>query len=82
MGAGEFSEDCSHKSVNIKEGVSYFPFDYTMCRFITDSFFTNVGLVLTFCLRAKQIIHIRNDTEKKMFELLCSLPGLLFVSYT
>ena len=25
MGAGEFSEDC-HKSVNIKEGVSYFAF--------------------------------------------------------
>ena len=38
MGAGEFSEDC-HKSVNIKEGVSYFPFDYTMCKFITDLFF-------------------------------------------
>ena len=81
MGAGEFSEDC-HKSVNIKEGVSCFPFDYTRCKFITDLFFTNVGLVLTVCLRAKQIIHIRNDTEKKMFELLCSLPGLLFASYT
>ena len=81
MGAGEFSEDC-HKSVNIKEGVSYFPFDYTMCKFITDLFFTNVGLLLTVCLRAKQIIHIRNDTEKKMFELSCSLPGLFFVSYT
>ena len=42
-----------------------------MCKFITDLFFTNVGLVLTVCLRAKQIIHLRNDTEKKMFELLC-----------
>ena len=34
------SKDC-HKSLNIKEGVSYFPFDYTMCKFITDLFFTN-----------------------------------------
>ena len=58
MGAGEFSEDC-HKGVNMKEGVSYFPFDYTMGKFITDVFFTNVGLVLTVCLRAKQIIHSR-----------------------
>ena len=33
MGAGEFSEDC-HKSVNIKEGVSYFPFDYAKVRMI------------------------------------------------
>ena len=80
MGAGEFSEDC-HKSVNIMEGVSYFPFDYAMYKFITDLFLTIVGLVLTVCLQAKQIIHIRNDTEKKTFELLCSLPGLLFVSY-
>ena len=46
IGAGELSKDC-HKSLNIKEGVSYFPFDYTMCKFITDLFFTNVGLVLT-----------------------------------
>ena len=43
-----------------------------MCKFITNLFFMNVGLVLTVCLRAKQIIHFRNDTEKKMFELLCS----------
>ena len=35
-----------------------------MCKFITDLFFTNVGLVLTVCLRAKQIIHFRNDTER------------------
>ena len=81
MGTGEFSED-GHKNLNIKEWVSYFPFDYTVCKFITDLFFTNVGLVLTVCLRAKQTIHFRNDTEKKMFELLCSLPGLPFVSYT
>ena len=40
-----------------------------MCNFMTDLFFTNVGLVSTVCLRAKQIIHFRNDTEKKMFEL-------------
>ena len=80
IGAGELSKDC-HKSLNIKEGVSYFPFDYTMCKFITDLFFTNVGLVLTVCLQAKQIIHFRNNTEKKMFELLCSLLGFLFVSY-
>ena len=45
-------------------------------------FFTNVGLVLTVCLRAKQVIHFRNDTEKKMFELLCSFLGFLFVSWT
>ena len=81
IGAGELSKDY-HKSLNIKEGVSYFPFDYTMCKFIIDLFFTNVGLVLTVCLRAKQIIHFRNDTEKKMFELLCSFLGFLFVSYT
>ena len=80
MGAGEFSED-GHKSLNIREGVSYFPFDYTVCKFITDLFFTNVVLVLTVCLRAKQTVYFRNDTEKKMFGSLCSLPGLLFVSY-
>ena len=80
MGAGEFSED-GHKSLNIKEGISYFPFDYTVCKFITDLFSTNVGLMLTVCLRAKQTIHFRNGTEKKMSELLCSLPGLLFISY-
>ena len=51
--------------MNIKERVSYFPFDYTMCKFITDLFFTNVGLVLTVCLRAKQMIHFRNDTKRK-----------------
>ena len=61
------SKDC-HKSLNIKEGVSYFPFDYTMWKFITALFFTNVVLVLTVCLRAKRIIHFRNDTEKKMLE--------------
>ena len=43
MGAGNLSGDC-HKSLNIKEGVSYFPFDYIMCKFITDLSFTNVGL--------------------------------------
>ena len=48
----------------MKEGVSYFPFDYTMCKFITDLFFTNVGLVLTVCLRAKQMIHL-GMTQKK-----------------
>ena len=64
-----------------KGGGKYFPFDYTMCKFITDLFFTNVGLVLTVFLRAKQIIHFRNDTEKKMFESLCSFLGFLFVSY-
>ena len=80
-GAGELSKDC-HKSLSIKEGVSYFPFDCAMCKFITDLFFTNVGLVLTVCLRAKQIIHFRNDTEKEMFELLCAFLGLLFVPYT
>ena len=57
-------------------------FDIVMCKFITDLFFTDVGLVLTVYLRAKQIIHFRNDTEKEMFELLCSFLGLLFVSYT
>ena len=31
--------------------------------------------MLTLCLPAKQIIHFRNDTEKKMFELLCSFLG-------
>ena len=43
-GAGELSKDC-HKSLRIKEGVSCFPFDCAMCKFITDLFFTNVGLV-------------------------------------
>ena len=43
-GAGELSKDC-HKSLSIMEGVSYFPFDCAMCKFITDLFFTNVGLV-------------------------------------
>ena len=62
--AGELSKDC-HNSLNVKEGVSFFPFDYTMCKFITDLFFTIVGLVLTIYLRAKQIIYFRNDTEKK-----------------
>ena len=75
------SKDC-HKSLNIKEGVNYFPFDYTMCKFIADLFFTNVGPVLTVFLRAKQMIHFRNDTEKKIFELLRSFLGFLFVSYT
>ena len=51
-----------------------------MCKFTTDLFFTN--LVLAVCLRAKQIIHFRNDTEKKIFELLCSFLGFFFVSYT
>ena len=41
-GAGELS---CHKSLSIKEGVSCFPFDCAMCKFITDLFFTNVGLV-------------------------------------
>ena len=27
-------------------------------------------------------VHFKNDTEKKMFELLCSFLGFLFVSYT
>ena len=43
IGAGELSKDC-HKSLSIK-GVSYFPFDCAMCKFITDLFFTNVGPV-------------------------------------
>ena len=80
-GAGELSKDC-HKSLSIKEGVSYFLFDCAMCKFITDLFFMNVGLMLTVYLRTKQIIHFRNDKEKEMFELLCSFLGLLFVSYT
>ena len=75
------SKDC-HKSLNIKDGVSYFPCDYTMCKLITHLFFTNVGLVLTVCLRAKQMIHFKNDKEKKIFELLCSFLGFPFVSYT
>ena len=70
IGAGEICKDC-HKSLNIKEGVGYFSFDYTMCKFITVLYFTNVGPVFTVCLKAKQIIHFRNDTERKMFELLC-----------
>ena len=46
IGAGELSKDC-HKSLNIKDpAVSYFPLDNTMCKFITDVFLTNVGLVL------------------------------------
>ena len=49
MGAGEFSKD-GHKK-NIKEGVSYFPFDYTVCKFTTDLFFyecrTNVNRLFT-----------------------------------
>ena len=42
--AGELGKDC-HKSLSIIEGVSYFPFNCAMCKFITDLFFTNVGLV-------------------------------------
>ena len=76
-GAGELSKDC-HKSLSI----SYLPFDCAMCKFITDLFFTNVGLVSTVYLRSKQIIHFRNDREKEIFELFCSFLGLLFVSYT
>ena len=69
-GAGELSKDC-HKSLSIKDRVSYFPFDCTMCKHITDLFFMNVGFVLTVSFRAKQIIHFRNDTEKKItFKLL------------
>ena len=30
----------------------------------------NVGLVLIVCLEVKQIINFRNDTGKKVFELL------------
>ena len=30
-GAGELSKDC-HKSLSIKEGVSYLPFDCAMCK--------------------------------------------------
>ena len=66
-GAGELSKDC-HKSLSIKEGVSYFPFDCAMCKFITDLFFTNVGPVFDLLFTSKQIIHFRNDTEKEMFE--------------
>ena len=62
--------------------MSYFPFDYTMRKFITDLFFTNVGLVLTVCLRTKQIIHFKNGTGKKMFELLCAFLRFLFIPYT
>ena len=40
-----------HQSLNRKEGVSYFPFDYTMCKFITDLIFyecrTNVNRLFT-----------------------------------
>ena len=75
-------EDCQ-KSLNIKEGVSYFSFNFTICKFITDLFFfTNLVPALTVCLRAKQIIHFRNDTEMKIFELLCAFLGFLFVSHT
>ena len=28
--------------------------------------FTNVGLAITVCLRAKQIIYFKNDTEKNV----------------
>ena len=59
------SKDC-HKSLNIKEEVSYFAFDYTMCKFITDICFANVGLVLTVCLRGKQIIHFRNVRKENV----------------
>ena len=52
-----------HPPQNSERALSFFPFDYTMCKFITDLFFTNIGLVLTICSRAKQIIHFRNDTE-------------------
>ena len=80
IGAGELSKDCD-KSLNIKEGVSYFPFDYTMCKFITDFFF--YGCRPGVNERRREFISgIRNDTEKKMFELLCSFLGSLFVSYT
>ena len=41
-----------------------------MCKFITDLFFTNVGLVLTVCLRAERIWHFRNDTEKKCLNFI------------
>ena len=53
-----------------------------MCKFITDLFFTNVGLVLTVCLRAKRIRHFRNDTEKKMFKfyLLMFFSRIPFLS--
>ena len=40
-GAGELSKDC-HKSLSLKEKVSYFPFDCAMCKFLTDLFFTNL----------------------------------------
>ena len=38
---------------------------------MTDLFFTNVGLVLTVCLRAKQIIHFRNNIKRKCLNYLC-----------
>ena len=41
-----------------------------MCKFITDLFLTNVGLVLTVCLRAKRTRHFRNDTEKKCLNFM------------
>ena len=50
--------------------------------FMTDLSITNVGLVLTVCLLAKEIIHFTNDTEKKIFGLLCSFLEFLLVSYT
>ena len=52
-GAGELSKDC-HKSLSIKEGVSYFPFDCAMCNFITDLFFTNVGLLFDGLLTSEK----------------------------
>ena len=42
-GVGELSKDC-HKSLNKKKGGKLLPFDYTLCKFVTDLFFTNVGL--------------------------------------
>ena len=55
-----------HKILKLTEGVSCFPFDYTICNFIINLFFVSVGLVLTVCLlisRAKQMIYFRNDME-------------------
>ena len=51
-------------------------------RFDLERYLLNVGQVLTVCLRAKQIIHFRNDTEKKMFELSCTFLRFLFIFYT
>ena len=44
IGAGELNKDC-HKSLNLKDKVSYFTFECTICKFITALCFTNVGLV-------------------------------------